>query len=138
MCVYTGSKHTTCVKSPLTLAPAPPGSQPHTLKTSTTPPWLLCTPSFRAPQCSRDPGGYQTSFHYPVYRISPQSLSLRLSLIVSKPAKSCRQDWWSAPPSWSSTNSFQPIFVYSFFINFYTSQFKPHSGKYFITFCFYK
>ena len=42
MCVYTGSKHTTCVKSPLTLAPASPGSQPYTLKTSTTPPWLLC------------------------------------------------------------------------------------------------
>ena len=42
VCVYTGSKHTTCVKSPLTLAPALPGSQPYTLKTSTTPPWLLC------------------------------------------------------------------------------------------------
>ena len=31
-------------------------------------------------------GRNQTSFHYPVYRISPQSLSLRLSLVVRKPA----------------------------------------------------
>jgi len=31
-------------------------------------------------------GRNQTSFHYPVYTISPQSLSLRLSLVVSKPA----------------------------------------------------
>ena len=106
MCVYTGSfsamKHTTHV----TFAPhlsTPPGIQSatntqdtHISVSTLAPPWwwfryrtnsrryyLHLAPS---PTMFQRSGRNQTSFHYPVYTISPQSLSLRLSLAVSKPA----------------------------------------------------
>jgi len=106
MCVYTGSfsamKHTTHV----TFAPylsTPPSIQSaiytqdtHNSVSTLAPSWwwfryrtnsrrhcLHLAPRSTMFQRSRR---NQTSFHYPVYTISLQSLSLRLSLVVRKPA----------------------------------------------------
>ena len=104
MCVYTGSisamKHTTHVKSPII---PPPGIQSaiktqdiHNSVSTLAPPWWWFryrTNSRRhclhlAPRSTmfQRSGRNQTSFHYPACTISPQSLSLRLSLDVRKPA----------------------------------------------------
>ena len=48
----------------------------------------------------------------------------------------CSSSWWSAPPSWSSTNMFQLMFVNSFLCSFLTNQFYSAMGKYFKTFVF--
>ena len=50
----------------------------------------------------------------------------------------CSSSWWSAPPSWSSTNMFQLMFVNSFLCSFLTNQFYSAMGKYFNTFVFLK
>jgi len=96
-CVYTeytesvsAIQHTPHVKSPLNLAPTSPVSQRKTLTRFTTPsqPWLLCDDDSDTELTAEDTaytllprstmfqrsGRNQTSFHYPVYRISPQSL----------------------------------------------------------------
>jgi len=89
-----------------------------------------------APQCSRDQHYHasQRQHNRSMHTIKPRYLSHSL-----KPG--CEQtccDWRSAPPTWSSTNMFQLMFVNSFLCSFLTNQFYSAMGKYFKTFVFLK
>ena len=87
-----------------------------------------------APQCSRDQHYHasQTQHNRSMHTIKLRYLSHSL-----KPG--CEQtccDWRSAPPTWSSTNMFQLMFVNSFLCSFLTNQFYSTLCKYFKAFVF--
>ena len=69
--------------------------------------------------------------------IKPRSLPLLIQSL-GWAETCCSSSWWSAPPSWSSTNMFQLMFVNSFLCSLLTNQFYSVLCKYFKTFVFFK